>query len=238
MCMKLLNDSLLELITHLEAVQSHALEHEQRKNLLLSLHQLKLTARKEQVDSVTYELQALEYSLGFGQEEKEIQVSEIQEHIQRLKQLAGLDDSSEVESQTQELPEPETITTMSEASSEPVEIEVDEQPELKPSAPLHLTLCNVKSRDEAQAIARGLVENRLAACVNFIANIGAIYRWQDNIEDASECQLQIKSVPSRDEDIKNYIIAHHSYDVPEIITMPVHQVNDEYVQWVIQETTP
>ncbi|MBT8449230.1 MAG: divalent-cation tolerance protein CutA, partial [Gammaproteobacteria bacterium] len=131
-----------------------------------------------------------------------------------------------------------TMTTVPEANPEPLEVAVVEQLELMPTAPLHLTLCNVKSRDEAREIARGLVENKLAACVNFIANIGAIYRWQDNIEDISECQLQIKSVPSRDEDIKNYIIAHHSYDVPEIITMPIHQVNDDYVQWVIQETTP
>ncbi|MBT8448813.1 MAG: hypothetical protein KJO69_03940, partial [Gammaproteobacteria bacterium] len=120
--MKQLNDSLLQLITHLEAIQSHTLEHEQRKDLLLSLHQLKVAARKEQVDSVTYELQALEYSLGFGQEEKEIKISDIQEHIQRLKQLAGLDHSSEVENQIQELPEAETIASVPEAIPEPLEM--------------------------------------------------------------------------------------------------------------------
>ena len=246
-----LNDNLLVLITHLEEIQGDSLDHDLRKKLLLELHQLKVEARKEQADSVTNELLALEYSLGFGQDQQSIQVAEIQEHIQRLLHLVGMADTEDdLDGQIQEQSEEdsgdeaEEVSTDTEGRADDSVTEEpadppDEQIELLDNAKavLHLTLCNCKTRDEARAIAHGLVENRYAACVNFIANIGSIYRWQDAVEDTAECQLQIKSVPGRDQDIREYIKAHHSYDVPEIITVPVNQANQEYIEWVVQQTT-
>lgn len=261
--MNQLNDKLLELIMMLDEIQSDSLDHDRRKKLLLEIHHLKVESRKEQADAVTNELMALEYSFGFGKHDQAVAYGEIHEHRQRLSELAGVSepddvpepdvitdesefDASEIddsgiegsEIEGSEIEEP--VFTSEETDTEEMLSEESQQIELIPSpeAPIHLTLCNCKSRDEARELAYGLIEHRLAACVNFVANIGAIYRWQDNIEDTSECQLQIKSVPERDEEIKDYIKAHHSYDVPEIITVPVHQANQEYIQWVIQQTTP
>jgi len=89
---------------------------------------------------------------------------------------------------------------------------------------------------EAQRIGRVLVEERLAACVNVLANMASIYWWQGAVEEAAEAVLIAKTrdnlVPALTERVK----ALHSYDVPGIMVLPIIQGNPDYLVWIAAET--
>lgn len=99
-----------------------------------------------------------------------------------------------------------------------------------------LVLTNLPDRDSAQRIAQALVENRAAACVNIMAECSSIYRWQGNIETASEVPLLIKTTREAYPRLEAAIRAHHPYELPEIIAVPVNAGLPGYLQWVAQET--
>jgi len=101
---------------------------------------------------------------------------------------------------------------------------------------IQLVMCNCPGRDAARELARNLIEARLAACINIIANIGSIYWWQGEIHDTAECQLQIKTSHQSLNDVIDYIKQHHPGDVPEILVIPINEGNEEYFEWVKQET--
>src|SRR5690242_7557065 len=88
------------------------------------------------------------------------------------------------------------------------------------------------SAEEAEKIARRLVENRLAACVNVIKEIRSFYRWQGKIEDAAEWLLVIKSSRERFEALRSAVEKLHSYDVPEVIALPVVEGAQNYLNWM------
>ena len=102
---------------------------------------------------------------------------------------------------------------------------------------IQLILCNCPGRDAARELARGLVQTRLAACVNIIANIGSIYWWEGEIKDVAECQLQIKTSTDRLDDTLHYIKQNHPNDVPEILSIGVEKGNEDYFEWVKKETS-
>jgi periplasmic divalent cation tolerance protein len=87
--------------------------------------------------------------------------------------------------------------------------------------------------DEANAFARTLVEERLAACVNVHSPVISIYRWEGAIEEAVERQLTIKTTAARVEELKARIKELHPYDVPEILVVPVAGGGEEYLRWVM-----
>lgn len=87
------------------------------------------------------------------------------------------------------------------------------------------------SDEEAQNLARLLIEHRLAACVQSHA-ITSTYRWDDKIETAPEIMLTIKTLAGRLPALERLIRAHHSYDVPEIIAVPMVWASDGYAQWL------
>ena len=91
------------------------------------------------------------------------------------------------------------------------------------------------SAEEAEKIARRLVENRLAACVNVIKEIRSFYRWQGKIEDAAEWLLVIKSSRERFEALRSAVEKLHSYDVPEVIALPVVEGARNYLNWMDSE---
>ena len=84
---------------------------------------------------------------------------------------------------------------------------------------------------EAQALARGLVEQRLAACCQ-THPIQSTYRWQGAIEAAPEVMLTAKTVAAKFQVLEAYVRQHHSYDVPEIVATPVTCVSDAYAAWL------
>jgi len=94
------------------------------------------------------------------------------------------------------------------------------------------------SAEEAEKIARRLVEERLAACVNVICEIRSFYRWQGKIEDAAEWLLVIKSSRERFDALKTLVEKLHSYDVPEVIALPVIEGARNYLNWMDGELGP
>jgi periplasmic divalent cation tolerance protein len=99
-----------------------------------------------------------------------------------------------------------------------------------------LLLTNVPDAELAGALARTLVEQRLAACVNIMPAVQSVYRWQGAIEHASEVTLMIKSTQARYAELEAAIVAAHPYDVPEIIAMPVTAGLPAYLHWIATET--
>lgn len=99
-----------------------------------------------------------------------------------------------------------------------------------------LVLTNTPDEACAHSIARALVEQKLAACVNVFPGVRSVYRWQGNIEQASEVTLLIKSTQDRYAELEAAIKAAHPYDVPEIIAMPVVAGLPGYLGWVATES--
>jgi periplasmic divalent cation tolerance protein len=99
-----------------------------------------------------------------------------------------------------------------------------------------LILTTVPARDQGEAIARALVEETLAACVNILPPMTSIYRWRGAVERESECQIVIKTTRGRIAAIQARVKALHSYDLPEFIVLPVVDGSEGYLEWVRTET--
>jgi periplasmic divalent cation tolerance protein len=89
--------------------------------------------------------------------------------------------------------------------------------------------------EEAEALARTLVEERLAACVNRVPGLRSTYRWRGQVERADEELLIIKSRADLFASLKHRIVELHSYDVPEIIALPIIEGSEPYVRWLDEE---
>ncbi len=88
----------------------------------------------------------------------------------------------------------------------------------------------------ARQLARRLVEERLAACVNVLDGCTSVYRWQGAVEEASEVVLVIKTVQDRYAALETFLRQQHPYELPEIIALPIAQGLPEYLDWVGAET--
>jgi periplasmic divalent cation tolerance protein len=100
-----------------------------------------------------------------------------------------------------------------------------------------LVLTNLPDAAAAAAIARSLVEQRLAACVNILPQVQSIYQWQGEIETAGETTLLIKTMQTRYAELEAAIKAVHPYELPEIIAVPITAALPAYLGWIEQETT-
>ncbi|MFJ3047413.1 divalent-cation tolerance protein CutA [Herbaspirillum chlorophenolicum] len=99
-----------------------------------------------------------------------------------------------------------------------------------------LVLTNVPEEALAQSLARALVEEGLAACVNILAPVASVYRWQGQVEHATEIPLLIKTTQARYEDVERAICRAHPYDVPEIVALPIAAGLPAYLEWMREET--
>lgn len=93
-------------------------------------------------------------------------------------------------------------------------------------------LSTCANEDEAARLARALVDARLAACVNIIPGLRSVYRWQGAVEDAAECLLLIKSSRDLFPELRAAIEKLHSYDVPEIVALPIVDGAANYLDWL------
>jgi len=107
---------------------------------------------------------------------------------------------------------------------------------VSPEDQLIVILCTVPDEATAEKIARGLVEERLAACVNAIPGVKSFYRWQGKIETDTEIQLVIKTRAGRFDELAAWIKASHPYEVPEIVAIPTERVSDAYLAWAVEQT--
>jgi periplasmic divalent cation tolerance protein len=99
-----------------------------------------------------------------------------------------------------------------------------------------LVLTNVPDAVTADALARKLVEHRLAACVSRLPGVQSVYRWQGAIETSGEVTLMIKTAQTRYAELETVIKAWHPYQLPEIIALPITEGSPQYLEWIVQET--
>ena len=99
-----------------------------------------------------------------------------------------------------------------------------------------VVLCTCGSTEEAGRISTRLVESRLAACVNVVPGLTSVYRWKDAVEESAEWLLVIKSRRNLFERLRAEIVKLHSYEVPEIIALPVVDGAESYLAWIDTET--
>jgi periplasmic divalent cation tolerance protein len=95
-----------------------------------------------------------------------------------------------------------------------------------------LILSTASSKDEAQHIARALVDRKLVACVNIIGPIDSIYRWKGEVENAQEFLLMMKTDGDLFERVRDAVKSLHSYEVPEVIQVSVENGLPAYLQWI------
>jgi periplasmic divalent cation tolerance protein len=101
-----------------------------------------------------------------------------------------------------------------------------------------IVLSTCSSAEEADRIARQILEKRLAACVNIVAGARSIYRWQGAIEEAAECLLIVKSRQGLWEELREEIQRLHSYEVPEVLMLAIDDGAPKYLDWLNQELAP
>ncbi len=95
-----------------------------------------------------------------------------------------------------------------------------------------IVLSTAGSEEEARKIARHLVDQQLAACVNIVPHVESIYRWQGKIESSREWLLLIKTNAANLAAVQDAIGELHSYDLPECIAIPIEDGSSEYLQWI------
>ncbi len=95
-----------------------------------------------------------------------------------------------------------------------------------------VVLVTASSKEEADKIARGLLEEKLAACVNIIEGLDSRFWWQGKIDQAKEALLIIKTRKSLFNKLAKKVKSLHSYTVPEIIALPIISGNKAYLDWI------
>ena len=100
-----------------------------------------------------------------------------------------------------------------------------------------LVLVTASSAEEAEAIAQVLIEKRLAACVTLLP-VQSLYRWQGKLERSQEYQLLIKTDLAQFTELVTQVQAIHSYEVPEIIAVPILQGSPAYLAWLQSSLSP
>ena len=101
-----------------------------------------------------------------------------------------------------------------------------------------VVLSTCASADEAERIARRLIDERLAACVNVISPVRSFYRWKGAVEDFAEWLLIIKSSRELFPTLSAALESAHSYELPEIIAIPIVEGSPNYLSWIERELRP
>jgi periplasmic divalent cation tolerance protein len=99
-----------------------------------------------------------------------------------------------------------------------------------------VTFVTCRDRVQARRIARALVAERLAACVNVVPGVRSIYAWKGKLEEAREVLLLIKSRRALAKRLAARIRALHSYEIPEVVSVPVTSGSTDYLRWLREST--
>jgi periplasmic divalent cation tolerance protein len=101
-----------------------------------------------------------------------------------------------------------------------------------------VVLCTVPDAPTGERLARALVEERLAACVNLVPGLTSIYRWQGEVARDSELLLVIKAQRSALAALVERVRTLHPYEVPELIALPIVAGSPDYLAWLAASTRP
>ncbi|HZM52800.1 MAG TPA: divalent-cation tolerance protein CutA [Vicinamibacteria bacterium] len=99
-------------------------------------------------------------------------------------------------------------------------------------------LSAVGAPPDAERIARALVEERLAACVNVVPGVVSIYRWKGKVEQEAELLLVIKTLAPRVEALKARLLELHPYELPEVVVLPIGGGHAPYLAWIEDQVRP
>ena len=97
---------------------------------------------------------------------------------------------------------------------------------------IYLLITTVSSQDEAKNLAQKTVENGLAACAQVQAACHSVYKWEGKLESAIEYPIHFKTNGSNKSALFQFVKEHHSYDVPEIISLKLDDVDPAYATWL------
>ena len=111
-------------------------------------------------------------------------------------------------------------------------------PMIVPATEVRIVLTTVDSREQAERIARSLVDERLAACVNILPGLTSIYRWKENTETAEEFLLLIKTTAANLGRLEPALRRLHSYEVPEFLVLTPESASQPYLDWLLCESGP
>ena len=95
-----------------------------------------------------------------------------------------------------------------------------------------LVLTTLPAAEAAEALAEQIVEARLAACVQILPQMTSIYIWEGEVQKEGEVLLLIKTLPEKWEELREFITANHTYEVPEVVAMQCDRVGDAYGRWL------
>ncbi len=106
---------------------------------------------------------------------------------------------------------------------------------------IRIVLTTLDSAEKARQLARALVEQHLATCVNIIDQVHSVYRWgatpeKDSVESADEVLLVIKTAASRVEALQQAMRALHPYELPEFLVLTVEAAERAYLRWILANT--
>jgi len=107
-----------------------------------------------------------------------------------------------------------------------------------PASEASLVLVTAPTKGQARAIARRLVDERLAACVNIVGPIRSVYRWRDAVAEEAEFLLLVKTRASLIGRVENRVIELHSYEVPEVLALAPSGGSAAYLGWLLESTAP
>ena len=103
---------------------------------------------------------------------------------------------------------------------------------------LRVILVTTASEEQAVSLARALVSERLAACVNIVGPVRSIYRWRDAVEDEREYLLVIKTRATLYMKVETRVREMHTYEVPEVLSLHADRGSPPYIQWLLDSTGP
>jgi periplasmic divalent cation tolerance protein len=101
-----------------------------------------------------------------------------------------------------------------------------------------LVFTNLPERAAAERLAEALVAKRLAACINILAPCRSVYRWHGAVQHEEEHPVLIKTTRAAYAELEAEIRAHHPYELPEILAVPIERGLPAYLDWVAAETAP
>lgn len=103
---------------------------------------------------------------------------------------------------------------------------------------VEIALVTAPDPETGERIARALVEERLAACVNLVPGLRSIYRWEGAVQSDAEVLLVVKTRTDRARALEERVLALHPYDVPEVLRIAPRGGSESYLRWVREECAP
>ena len=101
-----------------------------------------------------------------------------------------------------------------------------------------IVLSAVGAQPDAERIARALVEERLAACVNVVPGVVSVYRWKGVVERENELMLVIKTMAQQVDALKARLLELHPYELPEVVVIPIGGGHGAYLAWLAEQVRP